>query len=84
MNIIQSEDKEGLWFMGKCKRRNGSKPVLDHTLTREKVIAEVVYRLKHSSVDDEVRKMLLLFGISKEELTEAGATYEEVISLKKI
>lgn len=70
--------------MGKCKRRNGNKPVLDHTLTRENVIADVVHRLKHADIDDEIRKMLLLFGISKEELTEAGATYEEVISLKKI
>lgn len=78
------EDKEGLGFMGKCKRRNGNRPVLEHTLTRENVIAEVVYRLKNNSVDDEIKNMLLLFGISGDELTEAGATYEEVVSLKKV
>lgn len=70
--------------MGKCKRRNGNKPVLEHTLTRENVISEVVYRLKNNTVDDEVRKMLLLFGISGDELAEAGATYEEVVCLNKI
>lgn len=70
--------------MGKCKRRNGNKPVLEHTLTRESVISEVVYRLKNNSVDDEIKKMLLLFGISEDELTEAGATYEEVVGLKKV
>lgn len=70
--------------MGKCKRRNGNKPVLEHTLTRESVISEVVYRLKNNSVDDEIKKMLLLFGISEDELTEAGASYEEVVGLKKV
>lgn len=70
--------------MGKCKRRNGNKPVLEHTLTRESVISEVVYRLKNNSVDGEIKKMLLLFGISEDELTEAGATYEEVVGLKKV
>lgn len=70
--------------MGKCKRRNGNKPVLEHTLTRENVISEVVYRLKNNTVDDEVRKMLLLFGISGDELAEAGATYEEVFCLNKL
>lgn len=70
--------------MGKCKRRNGNKPVLEHTLTRESVISEVVYRLKNNTVDDEVRKMLLLFGISGDELAEAGATYEEVVCLNKL
>ncbi len=70
--------------MGKCKRRNGNKPVLEHTLTRENVISEVVYRLKNNTVDDEVRKMLLLFGISGDELAEAGATYEEVVCLNKL
>ena len=70
--------------MGKCKRRNGNKPVLEHTLTRENVISEVVYRLKNNTVDDEVRKMLFLFGISGDELAEAGATYEEVVCLNKL
>lgn len=70
--------------MGKCKRRNWNKPVLEHTLTRENVISEVVYRLKNNTVDDEVRKMLLLFGISGDELAEAGATYEEVVCLNKL
>lgn len=70
--------------MGKCKRRNGNKTVLEHTLTRENVISEVVYRLKNNTVDDEVRRMLLLFGISGDELTEAGATYEEVVCLNKL
>ena len=70
--------------MGKCKRRNGNKPVLEHTLTRKNVISKVVYRLKNNNVDDEVRKMLLLFGISGDELAEAGATYEEVVCLNKL
>ncbi len=70
--------------MGKCKRRNGNKPVLDHILTRENVVAEVVSNLKNNSINDEIKKLILLFGIAEDELTEAGATFEEVLKLKKM
>ena len=36
-----------------------------------------------SDLDKETKDVLTLFGITPEELTEAGATYEEVLVLKR-
>lgn len=69
--------------MGKCKRRTLTKPVLKSNIKREDAIKEIVEKIQANMLDAEAKKLLSLFGITPEELTEAGATYEEAIILKK-
>ena len=69
--------------MGKCKRRTLTKPVLTSNLKREDAIKQIVEKIRLNKLDTETKKLLSLFGITPEELTEAGATYEEAIILKK-
>ena len=69
--------------MGKCKRRTLTKPVLASNIKRSDAIKQIVEKIHLNRLDTEAKKLLSLFGITPEELTEAGATYEEAIILKK-
>jgi len=69
--------------MGKCKKRTLIKPVLASNIKREDAIKQIVEKIHLNKLDTEAKKLLTLFGITPEELTEAGATYEEAIILKK-
>ena len=69
--------------MGKCKKRTLNKPLTEKTLSRESAIELIIKQIKKNYLDTECKNLLTLFGISPEELTEAGATYEEVMVLKR-
>lgn len=69
--------------MGKCKKRTFAKSVLNTNLKREEVIKQIIYEIRKKKFDNETKKILTLFGITAEELTEAGITYEEILLLKE-
>ncbi len=66
--------------MGKSKKRSLKNGINDKFpyLTREKALKFVV---EHLSTGDDVMDKITLFGFSAEEMLEAGATYEDVMSL---
>jgi len=66
--------------MGKAKKRSLKNGINDKFpyITREKALDFVV---KHLSVGDDVIDTITLFGFSAEEMLEAGAAYEDVVSL---
>ena len=70
--------------MGKCKKRtlynstNGSTKYM----TREDAVSDTFKTLKKQSVNYErVAKTISLFGITAEELSEAGVSYENLQAL---
>lgn len=71
--------------MGKSKTRILRKGKNDQiaTMTREGAIAEVVRQL-NSNTAAGAKKIITMFGLSAEELLEAGVSYEAVISIKNI
>lgn len=75
--------------MGKAKKRNfqnskcgklGKSP-LPPSLSRTAAIKETIERIKGNDFSEETKDIIGLFGISAEELSEAGATYEEIKAL---
>lgn len=72
--------------MGKSKKRILHKGINDQltNLTREYVLNEVVRACNAKKVDNEIKDLISLFGLSAEELLEAGASYEDVIGLRAI
>lgn len=69
--------------MGKCKKRTLNKQVLNMSLSRNDAIKIIVEKVHTNNLDNEAKNFLTLFGITPEELTESGATYEEVMVLKR-
>lgn len=69
--------------MGKCKKRTLNKSVMPAILTREDAVCSIIQNLRDEKFDTKTKKLLSLFGITPEELTEAGATYEEVLVIKR-
>lgn len=69
--------------MGKAKKRGMAqkKPNKISNLSRENAVIQIVKNIENRQ---EAIDMVTLFGISAEELLEAGATYEDVISLGRI
>ena len=74
--------------MGKAKKRSFHKGINEckGVLTREGAVENVVQILKDAKSDEmiEAYKLITLFGMSAEEILEAGATYEAVLGLKGI
>jgi hypothetical protein len=72
--------------MGKSKKRILNKGINNKIicLKREDVLSEVVKACNAKKITDEIKDLISLFGLAAEELLEAGAKYEEVISLKAI
>lgn len=77
--------------MGKAKKRNfhtciknknGKADLL--SLTRKDAITNIITRIKNNDFSPETKDIIGLFGISAEELSEAGATYEELKALGTI
>ena len=70
--------------MGKAKKRSLHLGINDRfaKLTREQAINTVVEMLKNG--DKEVYSLITLFGLSAEEILEAGASYESVIGVKNL
>lgn len=67
--------------MGKSKKRGFNRKDINdfHKLSREEAIATVISFIKEDNV--EAYGLITLFGLSAEELLEAGADYEEVVKL---
>ena len=65
--------------MGKAKRRNLKQGINDkfRYLTRESALESVIKNIENR---EEVIDTITLFGFSAEEMLEAGATYEDIMS----
>lgn len=72
--------------MGKSKRRILYKGINNQitNLKREDALKDVVKACNTKKIDDKIKDLILLFGLSAEELLEFGAQYEDVISMKGI
>ncbi len=70
--------------MGKAKRRsfNKTKEKDITSVKRADAVKNVIKSIRNNSLDSEIRNLIGLFGITSEELTEAGATYEELSAVK--
>ncbi len=70
--------------MGKAKKRSLHLGINDRVanLSREEAILEVIGNLRHKNGQNNAYSLITLFGLSAEELLEAGASYETVMSLQ--
>lgn len=69
--------------MGKSKKRIFNKHKNTATsIKRVDAVSHVLKNIKNNVLDTDTKNLLSLFGISAEELAEAGATYEELKALK--
>ncbi len=66
--------------MGKAKARSfhKCKKYSSMIMTREDTVKKIVRHFGSNNFDRDVKNMISLFGITAEELSEAGATYEEL------
>ncbi len=69
--------------MGKCIKRTLNKSLKSTVLKREEAVCAVLAALKSGNIGSEIRKLLVLFGLTPEELAESGATYEQLEFLKQ-
>ena len=69
--------------MGKSKRRILHKGINNQitNIKREDALKTVVDACNTKKIDDDIKDLISLFGFNAEELLEAGARYEDVISL---
>ncbi len=70
--------------MGKAKKRSLHLGINDRitNLSREEAVTATVEALKRPNSGHEAYNLITLFGLSAEELLEAGASYETVMSLQ--
>ena len=71
------------FLMGKAKKRNfhnciKGKSALPVSFSREAAVERIIARIKNNDLGPETRDIIGLFGISAEELSEAGASYEDL------
>jgi hypothetical protein len=71
--------------MGKSKTRILRKGINDQftKMTREGATSQAVKFLNENN-NIEAKNLITMFGLSAEELLEAGASYESVVALKNI
>ena len=78
--------------MGKVKKRNfktcvnqgGAMGALPSTFTREEAVSFVIEKIKSNDLGPQTKDIISLFGIKAEELSEAGASYEDLLALKSV
>lgn len=72
--------------MGKSKKRifNKNTDEIGSVLKRDDVITDVIGDIKTNKLSDRTQKLISLFGITAEELSEAGASIEELSIVKHI
>ena len=78
--------------MGKAKKRNfqncintgGGMGSLPSNITRQKATELAIQKIKENKLDNEAKDIITLFGITAEELAEAGASYEDLLALKAV
>lgn len=71
--------------MGKSKTRIFRKGINDQftKMTRETAVIKAVKSL-NSGETTEAKSLITMFGLSAEEILEAGANYEAIVSIKNI
>ncbi|MCM1339891.1 MAG: hypothetical protein NC191_09495 [Muribaculaceae bacterium] len=71
--------------MGKSKSRILRKGINNRftSMTRDNAIVEVA-RLLNANNIPEAKDLITMFGLTAEEVLEAGASYESVVSMKNI
>lgn len=72
--------------MGKAKKRNFQKiktsdSAFGGSVSRADAIKEIVKRITENNMSPETKDIISLFGITAEELGEAGVMYEELKAL---
>ena len=72
--------------MGKCKKRilNKNSDDFGSILKRNDVIIDIITDIKSNKLSDRTQKLISLFGITAEELSEAGASIEELSFVKHL
>ncbi len=71
--------------MGKSKKRIFNKnKIIPTSIRRDDAIISILKSIKNNSLNIETKNLISLFGISAEELSESGASYEELMALKSI
>ena len=74
--------------MGKCKKRTIYKKNSTYFMTRESAVSDILKIFsKKNTTDNNYKKavdMISLFGISAEELSEAGVPYENLKALESV
>lgn len=72
--------------MGKCKKRNFNKYKNNEALSlkRADAVNSIIKDIKNNNYSEQTKDLITLFGITAEELSEAGATYEELMAIKYI
>ncbi len=77
--------------MGKAKKRNfqscinaGISIGLPATCTREDAVNFVIKNIKANNLGGQTKDVISLFGITAEELSEAGAAYEDLLALRAV
>lgn len=72
--------------MGKAKKRNFNKNSLEKgtTIKRSDIISKLISDIKNKKLTDEGKNFITLFGITIEELSEAGASFEELSVVKHL
>ena len=72
-------------FMGKAKKRNFEKCRHLYTLSlnRKEAIDRVLGRFRCNVFDSESKSLISLFGLSQEELSESGASWEAIEKVDK-
>lgn len=72
--------------MGKSKKRifNKNTDYKGSILKRDEIISQILTDIKTNNLNDRTRNFISLFGITMEELSEAGAAYEELSMIKHL
>lgn len=72
--------------MGKAKKRNFNKNSYEKgtTLKRSDIISQVICDIRNKKLSEETKNFITLFGITIEELSEAGAAFEELSIVKHL
>ena len=72
--------------MGKAKKRILHKTNSNHYMTRESAVNKVCDIINKSIIKESntVSDLITLFGLSAEELSEAGVPYENLMALSSI
>ena len=72
--------------MGKSKKRGffRGNDKIGSVLKRQDVILKVLSSIRKNSITEEILGLISLFGITAEELSEAGASFEELSAVKNV
>ncbi len=72
--------------MGKAKKRNFNKntDIIGSVIKRKTVVDDVICAIKNNNFSTDIKNNITLFGITAEELLEAGASIEEISAVKNV